>query len=59
MVRLLEWLHSIVCGVPSLIMILGVGIYLSFRCRFIQIRCFPEAMRSFWKQLTGKRAADS
>ena len=37
-------INDIVWGAPALILILGVGLYLSFRLRFAQITLFPEAL---------------
>lgn len=56
MMRMLELINGIVCGIPSLLMILGAGTYLSIRTRFAQIRYFPKALQAFFKQLTGKEA---
>jgi len=38
-------LNNFVWGVPAVVLILGVGLWLSFRSRFIQIRKFGSAMR--------------
>ena len=38
--------NNFVWGVPAMICIMGVGILLSFRTRFLQIRKFPYAMRA-------------
>lgn len=38
--------NDFVWGVPAMICIIGVGILLSFRTRFLQIRKFPYAMRA-------------
>ena len=47
MVKALEYVNGIVWGAPTLILILGVGLYLSFRTGFVQFRFFPRALRSF------------
>lgn len=47
MVELLKAVNSIVWGAPALILILGVGLYLSIRTGFGQIRLFPRALRHF------------
>ena len=44
---IIERINSFVWGVPSLIAILGVGIYLSIRSRFLQLRLFPGALKAF------------
>lgn len=50
----LDKAYSLVWGVPALVLILGVGLYLSLRTRFAQLRLFPAACRQFWRRLTGK-----
>ena len=54
MAEVLDKLYRLVWGVPSLALIAGVGLYLSIRTRFAQIRLFPAACVSFWRRLTGK-----
>ncbi len=50
MIWFLETLNRFVWGVPALVLILGVGLYLSIRTGFVQIRLFPKAVRSFLRQ---------
>ena len=38
--------NDIVWGVPAMVLILGVGLYLSFRLKFVQIRKFGHAMKN-------------
>lgn len=38
--------NNFIWGVPAMICIIGVGLILSFRTRFIQIRKFPYALKS-------------
>lgn len=47
MTEVIESVNRIVWGVPALLMILVVGLYLSIQTRFAQIRLFPEALRNF------------
>lgn len=47
MTKVLESVNSAVWGVPALILILGVGIYLSIRTGFAQISLFPRAVGRF------------
>ena len=47
MTKVLESVHGFLWGAPALVLILGVGIYLSIRTGFAQIRMFPLAMRDF------------
>ena len=51
MEKYLVWLNSLVWGAPALVLILGVGVYLSLRLGFAQLTLFPEALRRFWNQL--------
>lgn len=48
MTHCLSVLHDLVWGAPALLMILGVGIYLSIRTGFAQLRFFPKAMKVFF-----------
>lgn len=43
--RINDTVNGIVWGVPAMVCIIGVGLLLSFRTRFLQIRKFPYAMR--------------
>ena len=54
--EILETVYSLVWGVPALVLILGVGGYLSLRTGFVQLRLFPRACRDFWKKLTHRNA---
>ena len=57
MAEVLDKLYSLVWGIPALALIAGVGLYLSIRTGFAQIRLLPAACRSFWRRLTGKEAS--
>ena len=61
MLQLIETINSAVnnfiWGVPAMICIIGVGLYLSIRTRFIQIRKFPYAMKTTIGRMTHKREA--
>lgn len=54
MTKILESLEAILWGAPVLALILGVGLYLSIRTGFAQLRFFPRALASFWQTLRGK-----
>ena len=54
MTKYLEQVNQVVWGVPALVLILGVGLFLSIRTGFVQIRLFPKALRAFFAKLTGK-----
>lgn len=53
-VELLEKVNGFVWGIPALILILGVGLYLSIRTGFAQFRLFPKALRVFGRQFSKK-----
>lgn len=59
MEKFLVWLNGIVWGAPALLLILGVGLYLSFRLDFVQITLFPEALLRFLRQLFPAGNSDS
>ena len=54
METILETVNSAVWGVPALLGILGVGLYLSIRTGFAQIRLLPKALRAFLATFTKK-----
>ena len=58
MVRVLTFANDVVWGVPALILILGVGLYLTIRTGFVQITLFPKAVREFFLRLGGDRSTD-
>ena len=51
MTRTLEAIHGFLWGAPSLVLVLGVGIYLTLRTGFVQFRLFPKAARFFFRKL--------
>ena len=55
MLQVLEKVNGIVWGVPALLLIVGVGLYLSVQTGFLQLRMFPEACRLFIKNLEIKK----
>jgi len=54
MAEILETINSLVWGLPALVMILGVGIYLTVRTGFVQFRLFPKAIRHFGRMFRGR-----
>ena len=54
MADFLEKLNSLVWGLPALVGILGVGMYLTVRTGFVQLRLFPEAVRRFLGMFRGR-----
>lgn len=59
MTKILEMVNAFVWGAPALILILGVGLYLTVRTGFAQITLFPAALRSFLAAFRRKGEADS
>lgn len=61
MLQLIETINNAVnnfiWGVPAMICIFGVGLYLSLRTRFFQIRKFPYAIRTTLGRMFRKRDA--
>ena len=49
--------NSFIWGVPAMICIIGVGLFLSLRTRFIQIRRFPYAIRTTLGRMFSKKDA--
>lgn len=49
--------NNFIWGVPAIICIIGVGLYLSIRTRFIQIRKFPLAMKNTIGKMFDKKEA--
>ena len=49
--------NNFIWGVPAMICIMGVGLFLSFRTKFIQIRKFPYAMKVTFGRMFKKREA--
>lgn len=56
MAEVLEFINSIVWGAPALAGILGVGLYISIRTRFVQLRLLPRALSAFFRQFRRKTA---
>lgn len=51
MMDILEITNAVLWGIPVLLMILAVGIILTVRSRFAQIRMLPIALRNFFSSL--------
>lgn len=54
MTKILESVNGVVWGAPALILILGIGLLISIRTGFAQLRLFPRALRSFFGKLGGE-----
>ena len=59
MEAILDGVNRVVWGIPALVLILGVGLYLTVRTGFVQLRLFPEAIKNFWDMLRGRRGESS
>lgn len=55
MLQAMELINRVVWGVPALCLIVGVGLYLSFRTGFAQIRLFPRSLKLFIKQFSARK----
>lgn len=53
-----DFANKLIWGAPALILILGVGVYLSVKTGFAQFRLFPEAWKQFLRKLSGKERTD-
>ena len=51
---ILDRINGFIWGVPALVLILGVGIFLTVRTGFVQIRLFPEMLRRFLGMFRGR-----
>lgn len=58
MSEFLEWLNEVVWGVPALVLILGVGLYLSLRTGFAQLTLLPRSLKLFISRLRGGNEGD-
>lgn len=54
----MESVNAVVWGAPALVLILGVGLYLSIRTGFAQIRLFPRSLKDFFARLKGGKAEE-
>lgn len=55
---ILEMINGLVWGVPTLLLILGVGIYISIRNGLPQISLFPVAMKEFLQKCKPSRCKE-
>lgn len=55
MTKTLDVIRSFVWGVPALVLILGVGLYITLRTGIPQITLFSQSLRQFLFSLTGKK----
>jgi len=50
-------LNTFIWGVPAMVCIIGVGLYLSIRTKFVQIRKFPYALKNTLGKIFDKSSA--
>lgn len=55
MSEFIDFANRVVWGVAALVLILGVGICLSIRTRFVQLTLLPRAVRLFGQKLCGRK----
>jgi len=58
MAKILDTLNSVVWGAPALVLILGVGLFLTLRLDFLQLRLLPKAFRTLAKTLRTGASGD-
>ena len=58
MTKIIGAVNSVVWGMPALILIVGVGMFLSIRTGFVQITLFPKALKKFFSLLKGEKKTD-
>ena len=51
MTNILRTLHGILWGAPALLLILGVGLWLTVRTGFVQLMLLPQALKDFFAKL--------
>jgi len=57
--KILETVNYFVWGIPALILILGVGLFLSIGTGFVQLRFFPKALKAFAHKFRGGKKEQS
>lgn len=58
MTKILQCINEFVWGIPALILILGVGIFLTIRTGFVQFTLLPRAVRLFFARFRGGNSQD-
>lgn len=56
MTKILEMLNRVIWGAPALVLILGVGLFLTFKTRGAQLTLFPRACGTFLDRLREKKS---
>lgn len=58
MTKIIGAVNAVVWGMPALILILGVGLFLSIRTGFAQLTLFPKAVRRLFSLLREEKKTD-
>lgn len=53
MTKILNAVNGLVWGLPTLVLILGVGLFISIRTGFVQLALFPKALHKFSSLIRG------
>lgn len=59
MITLLKTINSFVWGIPTLLLILGCGLFLSIKTGFFQLAYFPKSLRYFGSKLLPSKHTDN
>lgn len=57
--EVLQKINAMVWGIPTMLLILGVGVFFTWKTGFLQFRLFPAAFRNFLSKLSGKKEESS
>lgn len=52
------YILDVILGIPAVVLILGVGLFLTFRLGFPQVRLFPKALGLFFRRMFSGRTPD-
>lgn len=59
MTKILASVHALLWGAPALLLILGIGIYLSICTGFVQLTMLPEALKAFCRMFRRRESGDA
>lgn len=54
----LLFVHGIIWGLPMLVLIIGVGLWITVQTRFVQLRLLPESVCAFLKKFRESNTSD-
>lgn len=58
MTNFIPFIQNILLGIPMVLMIIGIGLYITLRTNFFSFRFFPEALRELLRRFGQKSAPD-